>query len=241
VRLHRWIAARPPTAERRGTAAQVRRSCNTRTGSEKLPPVHRSAAHRQLLPFDGAPRSAVGALVASIFRTRRFDAVSETSPVDSATCALRRSLHLRVDRGVAVQQPHFPNTLYSAVDRKPKRSRWLRRIENARARPAVTILVDSYNEDWGRLWWVRLRDRARVLDAGEERACALGLLCEKYRQCRTAPPDGPHARRRHNPRYATGRAPLPRRTRDHLSTASAAQRLLESPPGPRRWDSNLLP
>jgi PPOX class probable F420-dependent enzyme len=37
--------------------------------------------------------------------------------------------------------------LYSAVDRKPKRSRTLRRIENARARPEVTILVDHYEED----------------------------------------------------------------------------------------------
>jgi PPOX class probable F420-dependent enzyme len=39
------------------------------------------------------------------------------------------------------------DTLYSAVDRKPKRSRTLRRIENARARPDVTILVDQYEED----------------------------------------------------------------------------------------------
>jgi PPOX class probable F420-dependent enzyme len=83
------------------------------------------------------------------------------------------------------------NTLYSAVDRKPKRSRRLRRIENARARPDVTILVDSYNEDWGLLWWIRLRGRARVLDDGDERARAIGLLCEKYRQYRVAPPDGP--------------------------------------------------
>ena len=83
------------------------------------------------------------------------------------------------------------NTLYSAVDRKPKRSRRLRRIENARARPDVTILVDSYNEDWGRLWWIRLRGRARVLDDGEERGHALGLLCDKYPQYRVAPPDGP--------------------------------------------------
>ena len=34
-------------------------------------------------------------------------------------------------------------TLYSAVDRKPKRSRTLRRIENARARPSVTVLIDE--------------------------------------------------------------------------------------------------
>jgi PPOX class probable F420-dependent enzyme len=82
-------------------------------------------------------------------------------------------------------------TLYSAVDRKPKRSSRLRRIENARARPDVTILVDHYEEDWSRLWWIRLRGRARVLDQGDERQRALRLLAQKYAQYRSEPPDGP--------------------------------------------------
>jgi PPOX class probable F420-dependent enzyme len=82
-------------------------------------------------------------------------------------------------------------TLYSAVDRKPKRSSTLRRIENARVRPDVTILVDHYEDDWGRLWWIRLRGRARVLDEGDERAHALTLLARKYPQYRREPPDGP--------------------------------------------------
>jgi PPOX class probable F420-dependent enzyme len=83
------------------------------------------------------------------------------------------------------------DTLYSAVDNKPKRSRTLRRIENARARPDVTVLVDHYEEDWRRLWWIRVRGRARVLDDGEERERALSLLAEKYEQYRSQPPDGP--------------------------------------------------
>src|SRR5438093_1091065 len=82
-------------------------------------------------------------------------------------------------------------TLYSAVDRKPKRSQRLRRIENARARPDVTVLVDHYEEDWGRLWWIRFRGRARVLDEGDERERALALLREKYAQYREEPPEGP--------------------------------------------------
>jgi len=81
-------------------------------------------------------------------------------------------------------------TLYTAVDRKPKRSQRLRRIENARARPDVTILIDHYEEDWNRLWWIRLRGRARVLDDGDERGRALALLREKYPQYRADPPDG---------------------------------------------------
>jgi PPOX class probable F420-dependent enzyme len=83
------------------------------------------------------------------------------------------------------------DTLYSAVDRKPKRSSKLQRIENARARPDVTILVDHYEDDWGRLWWIRLRGHARVLDDGEERDRALALLQAKYPQYRTEPPEGP--------------------------------------------------
>jgi PPOX class probable F420-dependent enzyme len=83
------------------------------------------------------------------------------------------------------------DTLYSAVDRKPKRSQTLQRIENARARPDVTILVDHYDEDWTQLWWIRLRGRARGLDDGDERGRALELLAQKYPQYKTEPPDGP--------------------------------------------------
>jgi PPOX class probable F420-dependent enzyme len=83
------------------------------------------------------------------------------------------------------------DTLYSAVDHKPKRSSRLRRIENARARPDVTVLVDHYEENWGGLWWIRLRGRARVLDDGDEHDHALALLQEKYPQYRAEPPEGP--------------------------------------------------
>lgn len=82
------------------------------------------------------------------------------------------------------------DTLYSAVDRKPKRSRTLRRVENARARPDVAVLLDHYEDDWSRLWWIRLRGRARVLDEGQERERALALLTAKYPQYQTEPPDG---------------------------------------------------
>jgi PPOX class probable F420-dependent enzyme len=82
-------------------------------------------------------------------------------------------------------------TLYSAVDKKPKRSRTLRRIENARARPDVTVLVDHYADDWQRLWWVRLRGQARILDQGTEAERALRLLTDKYEEYREQPPRPP--------------------------------------------------
>ena len=83
------------------------------------------------------------------------------------------------------------DTLYSAVDAKPKRSTTLRRIENARRNPDVTVLVDHYDDDWAKLWWIRLRGRARVLDDGPECERALALLREKYAQYRHEPPSGP--------------------------------------------------
>lgn len=83
------------------------------------------------------------------------------------------------------------DTLYTAVDAKRKRSGRLRRIENARERPDVTVLVDHYDDDWRRLWWVRLRGRARVLDGGEEADRAIQLLAEKYEQYRREPPGVP--------------------------------------------------
>jgi len=76
-------------------------------------------------------------------------------------------------------------TLYTAVDRKPKRTRRLRRLQNVRDRPQVTVLVDHYEEDWSRLWWVMLRGQGRVLEDGEEWQRALDLLAAKYAQYRT--------------------------------------------------------
>ena len=82
-------------------------------------------------------------------------------------------------------------SLYSAVDAKRKRSRRLRRVTNARERPDVTVLVDHYEDDWRQLWWVSLRGRARVLEAGEEADRALRLLVDKYEQYRQELPGRP--------------------------------------------------
>jgi PPOX class probable F420-dependent enzyme len=79
------------------------------------------------------------------------------------------------------------STLYTAVDAKPKRSRTLQRLANVRANPDVCVLVDHYDEDWSRLWWVRLRGRARVLESGPEHERALALLRGKYEQYRHDP------------------------------------------------------
>jgi PPOX class probable F420-dependent enzyme len=81
-------------------------------------------------------------------------------------------------------------TLYTAVDEKPKRSKQLQRLANIRRNPEVSVLVDHYEEDWTRLWWVRLDGTARVLEEGPERRGALELLGAKYEQYRAEPLSG---------------------------------------------------
>ena len=84
------------------------------------------------------------------------------------------------------------DTIYSAVDAKPKRTTALRRLANVTANPAVAVLVDSYGEDWDRLWWVRADGSGRVLDpADAEARRAIALLAGRYPQYREAPPVGP--------------------------------------------------
>jgi PPOX class probable F420-dependent enzyme len=80
------------------------------------------------------------------------------------------------------------DTIYSAVDAKPKRTLALRRLANVRANPAVSLLVDHWDEeDWSRLWWVRADGRGRVLaPADEEARRAIELLRERYPRQRAA-------------------------------------------------------
>lgn len=81
--------------------------------------------------------------------------------------------------------------LYFAVDAKPKRTTDLKRLRNIVANPAVSILIDHYEDDWEKLWWVRLDGRARILTEHDEIERALDLLAARYRQYRTNRPNGP--------------------------------------------------
>jgi PPOX class probable F420-dependent enzyme len=83
------------------------------------------------------------------------------------------------------------DTLYSAVDEKPKRSRRLKRLANIRGNPHVSVIVDQYEEDWSRLWWVRVDGKAEVLEDGPEVERARALLAAKYEQYGEEPPGGP--------------------------------------------------
>lgn len=83
------------------------------------------------------------------------------------------------------------DAIYFAVDFKPKRTTDLQRLRNIAANPAVSVLVDHYDEVWSRLWWVRADGTARVLEPGPEAERAIDLLVRHYRQYQHARPAGP--------------------------------------------------
>ena len=95
----------------------------------------------------------------------------------------------------AVGRPHVvpvcfalhDGVVYTAVDAKPKATGALARLENVRATGRASLLVDHYEEDWSRLWWVRVDGVAEVIDSTR----AIDALAAKYAQYRSARPDGP--------------------------------------------------
>ncbi len=82
------------------------------------------------------------------------------------------------------------DVVHTAIDAKPKSTLALRRLDNIRAHPQVSFLVDHYEEDWSALWWVRADGTAHVVEDGPERERALDLLAAKYPQYRATRPPG---------------------------------------------------
>lgn len=80
--------------------------------------------------------------------------------------------------------------IYSAVDHKPKRRRQLKRLSNIAANPNVAVLVDHYDDDWSRLWWVRADGVASIVATGPQWEEAVARLADKYPQYRGNPPTG---------------------------------------------------
>ena len=115
---------------------------------------------------------------------------------------MRRLSNSRVARLATVDQdgrPHIvpivfaldADTLYFAVDAKPKKTTNLKRLKNIAANPAVSVLVDHYEDDWTKLWWVRADGTARVVTDSVEAEHAIDLLAHKYEQHRLSRPSGP--------------------------------------------------
>jgi PPOX class probable F420-dependent enzyme len=93
------------------------------------------------------------------------------------------------------------DTIYSAIDAKPKSTLALRRLDHIRADPRASLIVDHYEEDWDQLWWVRLDGAARVLDRDQtdaeteaeaaEAGAGIDALMAKYPQYERVAIPGP--------------------------------------------------
>lgn len=80
--------------------------------------------------------------------------------------------------------------LVFAVDHKPKSTTRLQRLANIAVNPDVTVLFDHHEDDWDRLWWVRMRGTA-VEHPGEQVPAAIDALVERHPQYQRTRPAGP--------------------------------------------------
>lgn len=115
---------------------------------------------------------------------------------------LKRFAHARVAHLATVREDGAPHlvpfvfelqgdSIYAIVDDKPKRTKNVMRLANIRNDPRVSVLVDSYEERWDRLWWIRADGIARVVEEGDDRDRVVQILSEKYPQYQDQPPSGP--------------------------------------------------
>jgi PPOX class probable F420-dependent enzyme len=81
-------------------------------------------------------------------------------------------------------------SLWSAVDRKPKRTGEPARLRYLRRRPEAALTVDHYSDDWSELAWVQALGRVEQLAAADAPA-ALAALVSKYEPYSREPPPGP--------------------------------------------------
>jgi PPOX class probable F420-dependent enzyme len=121
-------------------------------------------------------------------------------PEDTLRDRFHRARVARLATVDATGQPHLVPVTFAqkndavviAVDHKPKTTTNLKRLRNISQNAQVSLLADEYDDqDWSRLWWVRIDGTARVLAAEDERAMPVAWLCEKYAQYRQTPPRGP--------------------------------------------------
>jgi PPOX class probable F420-dependent enzyme len=119
------------------------------------------------------------------------------TPQERARVAAARVARLATVRAdgtphiVAVTFALEEDTIVSAVDHKPKRTQELQRLRNLEERPTASLLVDHYEDDWSKLWWVRLDLDVEIVRDGPRRTDLLEPLVRKYADYRVTAPRGP--------------------------------------------------
>lgn len=114
--------------------------------------------------------------------------------LDDVRATLEIARHGYLSTASAEGDPHLQpvvfgvvaESVYIAIDEKPKTTLRLRRLTNIESNPKFALLVDHYDDDWNRLWWILLRGPAEVLWPtewdGEEAEAVIAGLRAKYSQ-----------------------------------------------------------
>jgi PPOX class probable F420-dependent enzyme len=85
---------------------------------------------------------------------------------------------------------HYYIPIDKKTKREPSKPERLKRVKNIQANPNVALLIDEYNENWLKLYFVMIQGRASLISnkKGQEQnelpllEKAHKLLCEKYPQ-----------------------------------------------------------
>ncbi len=93
---------------------------------------------------------------------------------------------VHVERGVdavpVVYVVHDTEIVLPIDTVKAKSGGRLQRLRNLDADPRAVLLVDHYDDDWSRLWWVRVHGRAHETPASSGQLGALAAAFAAYDQ-----------------------------------------------------------
>jgi PPOX class probable F420-dependent enzyme len=122
-----------------------------------------------------------------------IDRILERWPVAALATSGERGPH-----AVPIVFVRAGGALWSPIDGKPKRGGELARVRRIRRDPRVSLLFANYDEDWMRLWWLRLDGEAEIRNASEQdrgtdESTAIAELRQKYPQYASVPVLGPDA------------------------------------------------
>ena len=114
--------------------------------------------------------------------------------LDDVRATLESARHGYLSTASAEADPHLQpvvfqvvaDSIYIAIDEKPKTTLRLRRLTNIESNPKFALLVDHYDDDWNQLWWILLRGPAEALWPSEweqeEASTVIAALRDKYQQ-----------------------------------------------------------
>ena len=86
------------------------------------------------------------------------------------------------------------DVVHTAIDNKPKHTRDVQRLTNLEHHPRCSLLVDRYDDDWSRLWWVRADGVAEIVESLGPDDAGRAALVARYEPYQRHPPEGPFIR-----------------------------------------------